>query len=57
MRLLVSQRRILVGRQVISLSIVEVMYILYTEISNIKLLMLLVECTLLKIHKQGFALV
>jgi len=41
------------------LIIVEIMYVLYTETSNIKLLMLLVVCTLLKIHinKKGFVLV
>jgi len=43
------------------LIIVEVMYVLYTETSNIKLLMFLVVFTLLKIHinkvKQGFVLV
>jgi len=41
--------------------IVEVMHIPYTETSNIKLLMLLLVWTLLKIHinkvKQGFVLV
>jgi len=40
------------------LIIVEVIHKLYTETSNIKLLMLLVVCTLLKTHiNKGFVLV
>jgi len=60
MRLLVSHREeyIQMGGLSHYLIIAEVMYALYTETSNIKPLMLLVVCTLLKIHiNKSFALV